>query len=406
MKRLFIAILVTLLMAAVLAAAIAYDPGYVLIAFGNYTMETTFWVGVTLLLLTLLAMYLLILIIHRSVRQGSLFRRWSTNWRDRRGRQLTQQGLLAYLEGNFERARVVLDRAAARAETPALNYVLAARAAAAQGEHQLAEQYLLRAQRSEDHTEFAVALTRAELDLRQGKPQDALVTLNRIRNHAAKHPYILHLLRDTYGALSDWKNLLLLVPQLRKHKVMTKEEAAALEVRATINLLEELAAASQVETLRQAWGDAPRAVEQNPEVVAAYARALLAAGIGAEAESILRAQLKREWHAPLVDLYGRVPAPDPTRQLAQVEQWLREKGDSAPLCLCAGRVALRNELWGKAREYFEQSFKLQESAAACAELGALFARLGQYQRSSEYLTRGLQSVVQPDALLPRLPQSV
>lgn len=396
MKRLFIAILATLLFAAALAAAIAYDPGYVLIAFGNYTVETTVWVGIALLLVTLLTMYLLILIVHRSVRHGSIFSRWHSNWRDRRGRQLTQRGLLAYLEGNFERARVVLDRAAARAETPALNYVLAARAAAAQGEHQIAEQYLLRAQRSEDHTEFAIALTRAELNLRQGKLQEALVVLTRIRNHAAKHPYILHLLRDTYTALRDWSSLLLLLPQLRKHKIMTKEAVGELEVRATVNLLEDKIEKKQIEGMREVWRDTPRAVEQDARVVTAYARGLHALNASAEAEPILRNQLKRDWNIELIELYGKAAGAEPARQLAQVEQWLRENGGSAALYLCAGRVATRNELWGKAREYFEQSLKLEEKPEAYAELGSLLARLGQFERSSEYFARGLHSVVQSD----------
>ena len=392
MKRLFIAVLATLLFAAALAAAIAYDPGYVLIAFGKYTLETTVWIGIALLLVILLTMYLLILVIHRGVRQGSLFSRWHSNWRDRRGRQLTQRGLLAYLEGNFERARVVLDRAAARSELPALNYVLAARAAAAQGEHQIAEQYLLRAQRSEDHTEFAIALTRAELSLRQGKLQEALLVLTRIRNHAAKHPYILHLLRDTYTALHDWPNLLLLLPQLRKHKVLSKAAAAELEVRTTANLLDELATQKQIETMRQVWRDTSRAVAQDTRAVASYARGLLALGAGAEAETLLRAQLKREQNAELVELYGKAAAAEPERQLTQVEQWLRENGGTAPLYLCAGRIAVRNELWGKARDYFEQSLKLQANPDVYAELGSLLARTGQYERSSEYFARGLLAV--------------
>ncbi len=392
MKRLFIAVIATLLFAAALAAAITSDPGYVLIAFGNYTLETSVWVGIALVLVILLAMYLLILIIHRGVRQGNLFSRWQSDWHDRRGRQLTQRGLLAYLEGNFDRARVVLDRAAARAELPALNYVLAARAAAAQGEHQIAEQYLQRAQRSEDHTEFAIALTRAELNLRQGKLQDALLVLTRIRNHAAKHPYILHLLRDTYTALRDWPNLLLLLPQLRKHKVMSKEAAAELEVRTTANLLDELVEKKQIETMRQAWRDASRAVTQDSRAVASYARGLLALGVGAEAETLLRSQLKREQSAELIGLYGKAAAAEPARQLTQVEQWLRENGGSAPLYLCAGRIAMRNELWGKARDYFEQSLKQQATPEAYAELGNLLAHIGQYERSSEDFARGLLAV--------------
>jgi HemY protein len=96
-KRLFIAVLAVLLIAAALAAAIAYDPGYVLIAFGPYTLETTVWIGVALLLLILVAMYTIILLLHRSVRQGSMIGRWRAGWNERRGRQLTQRGLLAYV---------------------------------------------------------------------------------------------------------------------------------------------------------------------------------------------------------------------------------------------------------------------------------------------------------------------
>ena len=403
MKRLFIAVLATLLFAAVLAAAIAYDPGYVLIAFGKYTLETTVWVGIALVLVILLAMYGVILLLHRSVRQGSIFSRWRANWRERRGRQLTQRGLLAYLEGNFERARVVLDRGASRAETPALNYLLAARAAAAQGEHKMAELYLLRAQRSDDDADFAIAVTAAELQLRQGKLQEALASLTRLRNQAAKHPYLLKLLQDTYTSLRDWDKLLELLPQLRKYKLLTREAAAEIEVRATAQRFDELVAQKQIEQLRARWRELPRAVERDARVVGAYTRGLLALGASSEAEMILRAYLKRDWNADLVALYGKTEAADASRQLAQAEQWLREHGSSAALLLCLGRLALHNQLWGKARDYFEQSLHLENNPEVCVELGRLLTRLGQHERSSEYYEKGLLAAVD---LAPRvaLPQ--
>ena len=400
MKRLFIAMLATLLFAAVLAAAIAYDPGYVLIAFGNYTLETTVWVGIALALVILIVMYVLVLLLHRSVRQGSIFSRWRASWRERRGRKLTQRGLLAYLEGNFERARVVLDRGASGAETPALNYVLAARAAAAQGEHKMAELYLLRAQRSDDDADFAIALTTAELQLRQGKLQEALVALTRLRNQAAKHPYILKLLQDTYSALRDWEKLLELLPQLRKHKIITREAALELEARTTAYLLNDMAAQKQIEKLRERWRALPRTSERDARVVTAYARGLIALGAGSEAEAILRGYLKRDWNTELVALYGKTGGTDPARQLAQAEQWLREHGNSAALLLCLGRLALHSQLWGKARDYFEQSLKLENNPETCAELGRLLSRLGQHERSSEYYERGLLAAVE---IAPRAP---
>jgi HemY protein len=388
-KRLFIAVLATLLLAAVLAAAIAYDPGYVLIAFGNYTLETTVWVGIALLLVSLLVMYCMILVLHRSVRQGSIFSRWRTNWNERRGRQLTQRGLLAYLEGNFERARVVLDRSANRTESPAINYLLAARAAAAHGEYKMAELYLLRAQRSDDGTDFAVAVTAAELQLRQGKLQEALTALTRLRNQAAKHPHILKLLQDVYTGLRDWEKLIALLPQLRKAKLITRDMSADIEARTMACWFDDMAAQKQNEKLHERWQMLSRTIERDARVVAAYTRGLIALGASDEAEIILRNYLKRNWNAELVALYGKANATDASRQFAYAEQWLRDNGNSAALLLCLGRLAVRNQLWGKARDYFEQSLKLENNPEACVELGRLLVRLGQHERSAEYFERGL-----------------
>ncbi len=393
MKRLFIAVLVTLLIAAALSAAIAYDPGYVLIAFGNYTLETTVWVAVALLLIILLAMYCVVAILHRSVRHGSMFSRWRSNWNERRGRQLTQRGLLAYLEGNFERARVVLDRGANRTEAPAINYLLAARASAAHGEYKLAEQYLLRAQRSDDGTDFAVAVTSAELQMRQGNLQEALTALTRLRTRADKHPYVLKLLQEVYTGLRDWEKVIELLPQSKKLKLITRETAADIEARATAAWFDDLAAQKHIEKLRERWQALPRSVERDARVIAAYTRGLIALGAGEEAETILRNALKREWNATLVALYGKAEALDASRQPEIAEQWLREHGSSAPLLLCLARLAVRNQLWGKARDYFEQSLNLQDNPEACVEFGRLLVRLGQFERSAEYFERGLPTAI-------------
>jgi HemY protein len=282
-----------------------------------------------------------------------------------------------------------------------VNYLLAARAANAQGEDKLCELYLLRAQRSGED-DLAVALTRAELQLRGGRLQEALATLLPLQQHAAKHPQVLKLLQEVYAALRDWPNVLQLLPQLRRQKVLTREQVAALELRATVDLFNELAAQGQIENLRLRWQQLPRALERNVEVVASYTRGLAALGAAGEAEQILRQQLKREWDATLVGLYGVIAGTDPARQLAQAEQWLQQHSGNPALLLCLGRLALRNELWGKARDYFEASLKLADDPQTYAELGHLLARLGQHERSSQYYARGLSvcvpaTVLQPDA---------
>lgn len=391
MKRLFIAVLLTLLLAAALAAAIAYDPGYILIAFGLYTLETTFWVGVALLLAVLVLMYLIVLVLHRGLRQGSLFSRWRASRALQKGRQLTTRGILALHEGNFERARRILERSASRSDMPLINYLLAARASAELGDTKQAQTYLLRAEHSSVRPGLALDLARAELQLRNGQLQDSLATLTAARRRHAKNGHVLKLLRDVYLALRDWSGLLKLLPDLRRHKVLPADELAELELRATIGAFDDAAAHGQAEQVRALWQKVPRALARNARVVAAYTRALAAVGAGEEAERLLRVQLKREWNRELVLRYGEVSGADGARQLASAEDWLAYHRHDPALLLTLGRLCLRDQLWGKARDYFESSLKLEENPATCAELGRLLGHLGQHERSSAYYERGLRA---------------
>ena len=50
---------------------------------------------------------------------------------------------------------------------------------------------------------------------------------------------------------------------------------------------------------------------------------------------------------------------------------------------------MRNELWGKARQYFEQSLNFQPRGETCAELARLLAALGEHEASTKYYQQGL-----------------
>ena len=54
MRKLFVIVLVALLLGVGVVALIETDPGYVLVSYGNYTLETSLWVGLLVLLLLLL----------------------------------------------------------------------------------------------------------------------------------------------------------------------------------------------------------------------------------------------------------------------------------------------------------------------------------------------------------------
>jgi len=130
-----------------------------------------------------------------------------------------------------------------------------------------------------------------------------------------------------------------------------------------------------------------------------YARHLSELGDDAQAETLLRKVLKNHWSDDLINLYGRIKGTEPDEQLLAAERWLQDRPNNAELLLALGRLSLRNELWGKAKEYFETSLRLKRSRETMAELGRLNAYFGDEQASSRLL---IQSLLK-DSGLPDLP---
>jgi HemY protein len=58
-------------------------------------------------------------------------------------------------------------------------------------------------------------------------------------------------------------------------------------------------------------------------------------------------------------------------------------------------------LWGKSRDYFEKSYRLQRSPEICAELGRLLSGMGQANVAAAYFREGL---LLQENHLPKLPR--
>lgn len=402
MKRWFFASLVVLVFSVALVAAIEHDPGYLLISYGNYTLETSVWIGLATFILLLVLGYGVFSFFRRGIRSGSALGQWFSDRGYRRSQHQTTQGLIAFIEGNWKTSQRILSRAATKSETPLLNYLIAARASHALGDEKQTKQFLKLADQSTSGASIAVGLTQAELQLRSGQLEQSLATLMRVRRNASKHPYVLNLLKSVYVGLKDWQEVLVLIPELKKHDVIPDQELKQLELKASKKSIVEAARVrgNKREALEKLWQQLPKSAAKNSEVVACYAREIMAVDGMAQAEKLIRDQLKRDWNRSLVNLYGLVEGEDPGKQLIYAENWLQERNNDAALLLCLGRLSLRNSLWGKAREYFENSRKLENSGEVCAELGRLLAHLGEHEKSNHYFEEGLMLAMDGLRALP------
>jgi HemY protein len=97
--------------------------------------------------------------------------------------------------------------------------------------------------------------------------------------------------------------------------------------------------------------------------------------------------------------YGLVQGQKPSEQLINAENWLKQKPNNPILLLALGRLSLRNELWGKALEYFEDSHRLLPRSESYAELSRLSLKLN---KNNQTLITGLiESLALPDLPLPK-----
>ncbi len=401
MRRLFILALIALLLGVGVVAVIETDPGYVLVAYGNYTVETSLWVGLVLFAIFTLIIYLVVRLFRRLLAGQNSLSSWLGGRRSRAASRLTTRGLISFIEGNWTRARRQLLRGARSSEAPLINYLMAARASYRLNEPDKMREYLGAAEEAEADAGIAVELTQAEVKLHAGQYEQALATLVRARRNAGRHPYVLDLLHRAYYGLKDWGQLAELLPELRKYKVLSEPELAALEREVYTRMLDSQAGSGDEGgvSLAEAWKKIPGHLKQDDEVLRKYVTLLVGGGHYTAAEKVILRALKQNWDPQLVRQYGFVEG-DAPRQLVNAEKWLQAHPEDPQLLLSLGRLCARDKLWGKARDYFESSYRLEHTSEVCAELGRLLVALGEPKVAAAYYREGLQ-LSQAD--LPDLP---
>jgi len=396
MKVLFFGLAV-LIGAVALALGLLREPGYLLIAYGSWSVETSLALFVAGLLVLFAALYLAIRFLVGVRHAPRRVRDWEHRRKALKARNALSRGLIELSEGQWGAAERRLIRHAGDSDNKLLNYLAAARAAQRQGADGRRDHYLRLAHRSVPGADIAVGLTQAELQIAHRQMEQALATLTHLRTIAPRHAYVLRMLMKLYLRLRDWPHLRDLLPELRRRDVVDDEQAHRLELQVHGALLGEAGRRGDLPALREVWNRIPRRLTREEALVATYAGYLSRHGAGGEAAELVEAALRREWSERLVYLYGQIPA-DADEQLAAVQGWLKQRDQDAVLLLSAARLALRKELWGKARSYLEASLALAPTAESYQLLGGLLEQLGERDAALECYRKGLTRASETGAL--------
>jgi HemY protein len=392
MKKRLMILLLVMVAGALLFQLMRYDGGYLLIAYGNTTVEMSVWTGLVVLLLAFAAVQLALRLLR--VRHYAKRLLTPSGKRSQRAQSKTMAALVDFIEGDWASARKKLQRSASQSVSPQVNYLAAARCAYEQKDFSGALDLLHKAERSSGSSELAVALTQARMQLGIQRYEQCLATLNRIKRKAPEHPVMLDLLADVYWALDDIDALEELLPSLRQLQIRDRDAVRELEVavyqrQLTLGADSPPSPEKGKADLAAVWQRLGKDLQKDPRLIAMYAIGLHRLGYDQEAEPRLVAALKHEWRSEWVALYGNLQGADIERQIKTANAWRKQHHDDAVLLCVLGKLSLRNSLWGQARDYFTASLEVAPSAHVYELKARLLQQLGEHEASNALYREGL-----------------
>lgn len=390
MVRAVIKLLLLVIIALGAVLLVRDDPGFVMLRYRDYTVETSLAFALVVVILVAAAIYYAVRILRSFLRLPGAMRRQSESRRYGKARRQLNQGLIDLAEGRFEQAENHLVRLVEYSDSPLVHYLAAARAAQLQGKHDARDNYLKSAHEANPDAELAIGMTQAELQLAHHQTEQALATLSHLHGIAPRHDYVTMLLARAYHELEDWPALVKILPDVRRKKLLRENRLMEMERAGYRGLLTR--AASSQQDLEKAWGAIPKAQQSDAEILRHYLDLMARRGWHAgNAEQLLLKSLEAGWDDRLIEVYGRYESGDANAQLTRAEKWLDDSGHNEQLLLALGRISMRARLWGKAQGYLEASIGARETPAACLELARLLERhLKQPDKAAGYYQRGLE----------------
>lgn len=368
-------------------------PGYVLVYYNEYSLETSVWFGAVLLvgLIVLIALTLKLSVIafRYLIKIGFLPKAWGAH----RSKALQYQGTLAFLDQSWLPAATQLAKAAKNSETPFLNYMMAARASLADGDTRQASKYMDEAKKLDDADELSLAVLHLDIAIANHDEHTSHHLLDKLLTAYPREKRFLRKAVTLYQQDHNWDKLQALLPTLRKRKVLPAEQQQALEQRLFKALLQQAADQKNRDALEQAWKAAAKH-KQHADVLHVYAQGLLALGQDAEAEKLLQAALKKQWHEGLIRLYSQIKTADSSKQLSFLEQLLESDSHNAVVLVAVARACLHDELWGKAKAYLQKSLDSQPTIEAYQLLAEVCEAHDEAPQAHQYLQAGLALAAQ------------
>ncbi|MGB5855519.1 MAG: heme biosynthesis HemY N-terminal domain-containing protein [Oceanisphaera sp.] len=384
-----LAIIIVILAAGLIVGPdITGQQGYMLLAIGSYTIETTATVFLICILLFYVALLFIEWLLGRIFGIGHKTRSWFVGRRRRKALNYTQSGMQALVAEDYAAAEKMLLKGAKGNDLALLNYLNAATAAQALGHDTKRDEYLRLAHKHNPGAGLAVGLTQTRLQYQQGQFELALAGVQQLEQEYGSHPALLKLQKDVYLATGQWQPLMTTLDALASQGLIETEEQETLKQLAYAGWFDDTANTDGSAGLITLWQGLPRKEKYQADILVPLCERLIALKADKEAQQLLLDGLSKNTDARLLTCIAQLQLGDYHPLLTTLEK--KAKNESlAELHSTLGQLYLKDDKPEQAELHLQQAIALQPAAQDYILLARLAEQRKEVSQANEYYRHSL-----------------
>lgn len=300
------------------------------------------------------------------------------------------QGLIAQEEADWAQAEKQLIRTAKLSDNGLMHYLAAARMAQMQAAIKRRDKYLQLARKNYPEQSVLIGLVEARFYV-QTNPDLAEKILEDLYNQNSSHKSVINEYLKLLRSQKNVKQLENIQPAIKKYSGLTRQELKHLDIEITTLNLEK---AQKSEEIQEIWDSLTSEQKLNPQIVAAYIKALENKTHNNDLAGIIETALKKTWDENLVYLYGKLEQLAAYDKLKLAQSWLKDYPNSAIVLLTCGRLACQSKLWGQAYSYLKSSIAQSPQLETYQALAQCYEKEGAENQASLVYKQALNQLTE------------
>ena len=372
-----------LLLGLVLVLIVRSDPGYVLLTFQGWRIESTLWLFAVVLAVAIFTSIVIGRLVRSIISAPGSIGRWHLVRKQRHTQESLEQALEKAVLGDTKAVTEALRSASKRRGDQWLK-LAAIQADIDHGDLKRAQAQLDALTLSDSDLQSASTWLRVQLSYLQGEYSRANDYLAKLPDAQQSTVAVQRVKLAVKTLLADHRSVMSVLATLPAGVMPNKERLARL----TIALVHRLAECRAAQDMLAAYQVLTKADQSHDDIVLAVFAALLREGHGQQAIEFVSAHYKKAWPKTALTEFAHAPsAALPSSPSKKLPVWLGDEANSATGLLLQGRLAAKQAIWGTAKSHLEKSYQAQPSAFAAQCLAKVCLAMGEREASIMWFER-------------------